>query len=83
MKPHTRKLFQLVRAKLHLGEQDGIKFIDAIQAEVHESTQDLVTKDFVHQTVAEAKSELIKWMFIFWVGQGAVTYMIVSLLMKN
>jgi hypothetical protein len=41
-----------------------------------------VSKDFVHQTVAEAKSELIKWMFIFWVGQGAVTYMIVSL-MKN
>ena len=78
MKPHTRKLYQLVRAKLHLGEQDGIKFIDGIQAEVQGSTQ-----DFVRQTVAEAKSELVKWMFIFWVGQGAVTYMIVSLLMKN
>jgi len=78
MKPHTRKLYQLVRAKLHLGEHDGIKFIDGIQAEVQGSTQ-----DFVRQTVAEAKSELVKWMFIFWVGQGAVTYMIVSLLMKN
>jgi len=76
MKPHTRKLYQLVRAKLHLGEQDGI------QEEVQESTNEFVTKDFVQQTVAEAKSELIKWMFIFWVGKGAVTYMIVSLL-KN
>lgn len=83
MKPHTRKLYQLVRAKLHLGEHDGIKFIDGIQAEVQGSTQDFVNKDFVRQTVAEAKSELVKWMFIFWVGQGAVTYMIVSLLIKN
>ena len=82
MKPHPRKLYQLVRAKLHLGEQDGIKFINGLQAEVKESTQEFVTKDFVHQTVSEAKSELIKWMFIFWVGQAAVTYMIVSLI-KN
>ena len=82
MKPHTRKLYQLVRAKLHLGEQDGMKFINGLQAEVKESTQEFVTKDFVHQTVSEAKSELIKWMFIFWVGQAAVTYMIVSLI-KN
>ena len=82
MKPHTRKLYQLVRAKLHLGEQDGMKFINGLQAEVKESTQEFVSKDFVHQTVSEAKSELIKWMFIFWVGQAAVTYMIVSLI-KN
>lgn len=82
MKPHTRKLYQLVRAKLHLGEQDGMKFIHGIHEEVHESTNEFVRKDFVQQTVAEAKSELIKWMFIFWVGQGAVTYIIVSLL-KN
>ncbi|MFD3274608.1 hypothetical protein [Aquirufa echingensis] len=82
MKPHTRKSYQLVRAKLHLGEQDGMKFINGLQAEVKESTQEFVIKDFVHQTVSEAKSELIKWMFIFWVGQAAVTYMIVSLI-KN
>jgi hypothetical protein len=82
MKPHTRKLYQFVRAKLHLGEQDGMNFIHGIQEEVQESTHEFVSKDFVQQTVAEAKSELIKWMFIFWVGQGAVTYMIVSQL-KN
>jgi hypothetical protein len=83
MKPHTRKLYQLARAKLHLGEEDGMKFIYGIQAEVKDTTDDFVNKDFVHQTVSEAKSELIKWMFIFWMGQGAVTYMIVSLLVKN
>ena len=82
MKPHTRKLYQIVRAKLHLGEQDGMRFIHGIQEEIQDSTNELASKDFVHQTVAEAKSELIEWMFIFWVGQGAVTYMIVSLI-KN
>jgi hypothetical protein len=60
-----------------------MKFIEGIQAEVKESTQEFSSKDFVHQTVAEAKSELIKWMFTFWVGQGAVTYMIVALVIKN
>lgn len=78
MKPHTRKLYQIVRAKLHLGEQDGMRFIHGIQEEVNE----FVNKDFVQQTVEEATRELIKWMYILWVGQGAVTFMIVSL-MKN
>lgn len=68
---------------MRLDEHDGMKFIEGIQAEVKESTQEFSSKDFVHQTVAEAKSELIKWMFIFWVGQGAVTYMIVELVIKN
>mgnify|MGYP000063551431 CR=1 FL=1 len=83
MKPHTRKLYQLVRAKLHLGEQDGMKFINGLQAEVKESTQEFVSKDFVHQTVSEAKSELIKWMFIFWIGQMTITTGIILLFIKN
>ncbi len=65
MKSHTRKLYHIVQGKLHLDEHDGMKFIEGIQAEVKESTQEFSSKDFVHQTVAEAKSELIKWMFIF------------------
>lgn len=48
-----------------------MKFIDGLQVEAKESTQEFSSKDFVHQTVAEAKSELIKWMFIFWIGQGS------------
>ncbi len=80
MKPRTRKLYQLVRAKLRL---DGMKFIYWLQAEMKESTQEFSSKDFVHQTVAEAKSELIKWMFIFWVGHGTAIFMIGALVIKN
>lgn len=71
MKPHTRKLYQLVRAKLHLGEQDGI-----YEQESH------ISGDFVIREFDKMERELIRWMFIFWVGQAAVTYMIVSLI-KN
>jgi hypothetical protein len=66
-----------------LDEENGMKFIEGLQAEVKESTQELSSKDFVHQTVTGAESELIKWIFIFWVGQGALTFMIVSLVMQN
>jgi hypothetical protein len=83
MKSHTRKLYHIIRGKLRLDEEDGMKFIEGLQAEVKESMQELSSKDFVHQTVTGAESELIKWIFIFWVGQGALTFMIVSLVMQN
>jgi len=33
----------------------------------------------VRKEVAETKSELIKWMFIFWVGQVGLTAAVVFL----
>lgn len=60
-----------------------MKFIDGLQVEAKEYTQEFSSADFVRHTVAEAKSELIKWMFNFWIGQGAVKYMIFSFVMKN
>jgi uncharacterized Rmd1/YagE family protein len=72
MKPHTRKLYQLVRAKLHLGERDGI-----YEEESH------ISVDFVIRAFEKMESELIRWMFILWIGQVAITFMMISLLVKN
>ena len=83
MKAHTRKFYQIIRTKLDLAEQDGLKFIQGIQDEIDDKTAEFVTKDFTRQAISEAKSDLIKWMFVFWMGQGAVTYLIVSMLIKN
>jgi hypothetical protein len=33
--------------------------------------------------LAETKSDLIKWMFIFWVGQAAVTFGFILLFLKK
>jgi len=72
MKPHTRKLYQLVRAKLHMGEQDGI-----YEKECH------ISGDFVIREIDKMERELIRWMFILWIGQVAITFMMLSLLVKN
>ncbi|MHA8106859.1 hypothetical protein [Aquirufa sp. 5-AUSEE-100C1] len=83
MKAHSRKFYQIIRTKLNLAEQDGLKFIQGIQDEIDDKTTEFVTKDYMRQAISEAKSDLIKWMFVFWMGQGAVTYLIVSMLIKN
>ena len=83
MKAHSRKFYQIIRTKLDLAEQDGLKFIQGIQDKIDDKTAEFVTKDYMRQAISEAKSDLIKWMFVFWMGQGAVTYLIVSMLIKN
>jgi hypothetical protein len=37
----------------------------------------------LRQEIAEAKAEIIKWMFIFWVGQLLVTVGIIQFLIKR
>lgn len=83
MKAHSRKFYPIIRTKLDVAEQDGLKFIQGIQDEIDDKTAEFVTKDYMRQAISEAKSDLIKWMFVFWMGQGAVTYLIVSMLIKN
>lgn len=72
MKPHSKKLYQLVRTKLHLGERDGI-----YEEESH------ISVDFVIRAFEKMERELIRWMFILWIGQVAITFMMISLLVKN
>ena len=70
MKAHSRKFYQIIRTKLDLAEQDGLKFIQGIQDEIDDKTAEFVTKDYMRQAISEAKSDLIKWMFVFWMGQA-------------
>jgi hypothetical protein len=78
MKPHTRKLYQIIRTKLDLAEQDGLKFIQGIQDEKTHASFDCVI-----QAIDRMERELTRWMFILWVGQSVITFMIISILVKN
>ena len=40
-------------------------------------------KTNIDTKIAESKSELIKWMFIFWIGQMTITTGIILLFVKN
>jgi hypothetical protein len=55
-----------------MGEQDGI-----YEKESH------ISGDFVIREIDKMERELIRWMFILWIGQVAITFMMLSLLVKN
>ncbi len=52
-----------------------------LEVKMAESRADLVAvKSGLEVKIAQSESRLIKWMFIFWIGQVAATLAIVSLL---
>lgn len=73
--------------KTKLGEQDAQTIIEGIRQEVKsefDNKKDLLaTKEDIAKLdvkMSETKAEIIKWMFIFWVGQMASTVALVKLL---
>jgi len=71
-------LFNTLKAKL--GEQEAQTVVEGIKSAVKEEFE--VKKDVLatKQDLAEVKAEIIKWMFIFWIGQLGATVAIVKLL---
>lgn len=64
------KLYELLKVKL--GEKEAEAFVDILETRVdkkfEEAKQVLATK----QDLAETKADIIKWMFIFWVGSVGI-----------
>ncbi|KQM64633.1 hypothetical protein ASE74_11480 [Pedobacter sp. Leaf216] len=65
------QLFQILKAKL--GEQEAEQLVsyvkDEVKSEFENKREVLATKE----DLANSKADIIKWMFIFWIGQIAVT----------
>ena len=55
--------FQLLKEDFQLLKQD----VQLLKSDVHSVKLELEVK------IADSKAEMIKWMFIFWIGQVAVT----------
>ncbi len=70
------QLYTLLTQKLGKETAESLtNFIaEKVDEEVTVSTKDIATKDFVKAEIAEAKSDTIKWMFLFWVGQLAAMF---------
>jgi hypothetical protein len=75
------KLFEMLKAKI--GQAEAEAFVDILEKKVEhkfeESKQVLATKEDLARVegrletkIADTKAELIKWMFVFWMGQVAV-----------
>jgi hypothetical protein len=63
-----------------LGDEASDALVEVIK-EI-EKKDELVTKDFLERRLAELKTDLLKWMFIFWIGQIAVIVAILKLMFK-
>ncbi|MDZ4071016.1 MAG: hypothetical protein U1C70_04230 [Sediminibacterium sp.] len=70
------QLYTLLTQKLGKETAESLtSFIaEKVNEEVTASTKDIATKDFVKAEIAEAKSDTIKWMFLFWVSQLAAMF---------
>jgi hypothetical protein len=85
MKAETLEVFNIFE-KTH-GEDEAKKIITyfenadtiAIDKEIAAKTNNLATKE----DVAKVKADMIKWMFIFWIGQIAATFGFIILYFKN
>lgn len=75
------RLYELLTGKLGKETAENLTtFIDnKIKHEVESLKYNFATK----ADLAETKSEIIKWMFIFWVGQVVVTFGFILLFLKK
>jgi len=56
-----------------------------VQSQLKEDMNSFATKEDVHLLelkIEKVRSDLIKWMFIFWIGQVSVTIALIMLFFK-
>lgn len=98
MSVDTLKIYEILSASLPEAQAKAVaKAIDeAIEADTERKKEILVTKEDLHGEISKlekemarlevkiesAKSEIIKWMFIFWISQIGVTTSIIFAMLK-
>ena len=75
------RLYELLKVKL--GNQEVEAFIDILESKVVKKFDDAKKLLATKRDLAENKAEIIKWMFIFWIGQIAVTVGLVMVYLKK
>jgi hypothetical protein len=79
------KLYDLISIKLgkETAENLTIFIEEKIKSEVDTKASILATKEDLAREIGNTKAELIKWMFIFWVGQVIATFGFILLFMNK
>jgi hypothetical protein len=84
----TARLYKLLSDQLGSDTTEAMfKYIDnKTERSVEATIKTLVTKEDianVRKEIGEAKSDTIKWMFIFWIGQVGAMLAILLLFLKK
>jgi hypothetical protein len=75
------QLFQILKAKL--GEQEAEQLVSFVKEEVRsefDNKREILT---TKEDLANSKAEIVKWMFIFWIGQIVVTFGFILMFIKK
>ena len=82
------QLFQILKQRI--GETEAEALVSFVDGKIKDNNDVnlniLATKDDISKLevkIVEAKSEIIKWMFIFWIGQVAVTVGLIMIYLKK
>ncbi len=62
---NTLKVFETLRSAF------DEKIAEAVETALETNNADLLKEVATKRDLAETKAEIIKWMFIFWIGQFA------------
>jgi hypothetical protein len=87
----TIDLFNILKIKI--GEGEAKVLVEYIEMQVKENLEESMTgyatkadlKEEVHKLeikIEKMRSDLIKWMFIFWIGQVSVSIALIMLLFR-
>ena len=66
---NTLKVFETLRSVFD--EKQATKIAEAVETALETSNATVLEKIATKSDLAETKAEIIKWMFIFWIGQFA------------
>ena len=75
------ELYEILKTKL--GEKEAKTLVEYIETKVEKKVEDkrdiLATKE----DLANVKSDIIKWMFLFWIGQLASLIAILQIFFRK
>lgn len=79
------RLYDLVSIKLGKETAENLTtFIEEkILNEVDSKTSILATKEDLARESGNIRADMIKWMFVFWVGQALTTFGLIMLFLKK
>lgn len=79
------RLYDLVSIKLCKETAENLTtFIEEkILNEVDSKTSILATKEDLARESGNIRADMIKWMFVFWVGQALTTFGLIMLFLKK
>lgn len=79
------RLYDLISIKLGKETAENLTtFIEEkILCEVDTKTSILATKEDLARESGNIRADMIKWMFVFWVGQALTTFGLILLFLKK